>query len=218
MGEFDVLSAPGIGARLYRTGDGSGRAGVLVLHPWWGLNEDVVAFADRLAGAGFAVAAPDLYHGDVVDTVEAAERRVARLDAAEGLSVVRAAIADLEARLGPGGRMAVLGFSLGASFAVGAAGPAIRGTVLYYGTGDPADANGSQPVLGHFAETDPYENEAWVAEFEAAVRSRGHETAFHRYAGTGHWFAEPSREAYRPEAAEVAFGRTLAFLERTLRG
>ncbi len=218
MGEFDVLSAPGIEARVYRTGDDAGRAGVLVLHPWWGLNEDVLAFADRLAGAGFAVAAPDLYHGDVVRTVEAAEERVARLDAAESMSIVRAAIAGLEATLGPGGRIAVLGFSLGASIAVAAAGPAVRGTVLYYGTGDPADAGGSQPILGHFAETDPYEDEAWVAEFEAAVRSRGHETLFHRYAGTGHWFAEPSREAYRAEAAEIAFGRTLAFLERTLRG
>jgi carboxymethylenebutenolidase len=41
---------------------------------------------------------------------------------------------------------------------------------------------------------------------------------FHHYAATGHWFAEPSRDAYRPEAADLAFERTLAFLERSLRG
>jgi dienelactone hydrolase len=38
----------------------------------------------------------------------------------------------------------------------------------------------------------------------------------HRYPGTGHWFAEPSRDAYRPEAAELAFERTVEFLERQL--
>ncbi|RYG28322.1 dienelactone hydrolase family protein, partial [bacterium] len=32
--------------------------GVLVLHPWWGLNEDVKAFCNRLADAGFVAFAP----------------------------------------------------------------------------------------------------------------------------------------------------------------
>jgi carboxymethylenebutenolidase len=217
MGEFDVVSAPAIEARVYETGDPALGAGVLVLHPWWGLNADVIAFADRLAAAGYAVAAPDLYHGDVVDTIEAAEERVVRLGGAEGVEIVRAAADDVATKLGPDGRIVVLGFSLGASFAIAAAHPAVRGTVLYYGTGDPSHASGEQPVLGHFAEADPYEDDAWVARFEEILGQLGHETVFHRYPGTGHWFAEPSRDAYRVEAAELAFERTLAFLERTLR-
>ena len=218
MGEFDVVSAPGIEARVYEAGNLTGGAGVVVLHPWWGLNADVLAFADRLADAGYAVSAPDLYHGDVVDTIEAADERVGGLDAAEGMAIVRATVADLEAKLGPGGRIAVLGFSLGASFALAAVGPAIRGTILYYGTGDPSHAGGTQPILGHFAEADQYEDDAWVTQFEGALGAVGHETVFHRYAGTGHWFAEPSRDAYRAESAELAFERTLAFLGRTIRG
>jgi len=218
MGEFDVVSAPGIEARVYEAGDVAGGAGAIVLHAWWGLNADVIAFADRLAAAGYAVAAPDLYHGDVVDTIEAADERVGQLDGAEGMSIVRATVEDLATKLGPDARLAVLGFSLGASFAVAAAHAAVRGTVLYYGTGDPSDAGGAQPVLGHFAETDPYEDDAWVAQFEGILRSRGHDAVFHHYPGTGHWFAEPSRDAYRAEAAELAFERTLAFLERALRG
>jgi carboxymethylenebutenolidase len=217
MGEFDVVSTPGVEARVYEAGDPSGGAGVVVLHPWWGLNADVLAFADRLAAAGYAVAAPDLYHGDVVDTVEAADGRVGQLDGAEGMAIVNAAAQDLATRLGPDARLAVLGFSLGASFAIRASHPAVRGTVLYYGTGDPGDATGTVPVLGHFAEADPYEDDAWVARFEEQLRARGHDTVFHRYPGTGHWFAEPSRDAYRAEAAELAFERTLAFLERALR-
>ena len=217
MGEFDVVSAPGIEARVYEAGEAPDGAGVLVLHPWWGLNADVLAFADRLAATGYAVAAPDLYHGDVVDTVEAADERVGRLDGAQGAAIVEAALADLAARLGPGARVAVLGFSLGASFAVAASQPSVRAVVLYYGTGDPDEASGTAPVLGHFAEADPYEDDAWVAQFEEALRSQGRAVAFHRYPGTGHWFAEPSRDAYRADAAELALARTLEFLDRTLR-
>jgi carboxymethylenebutenolidase len=221
MGEFDVVSAPGIEARVYEaglSGASAPAAGVVVLHAWWGLNADVVAFADRLAGAGLAVAAPDLYHGDVVATVEDAERRVEALDGREASAIVTATVEDLASRLGAEARLAVLGFSLGASFAVAAAHPAIAATVLYYGTGDPSAASGSAPVLGHFAEADPYEDDAWVAEFARLLAASGCEVVVHRYPGTGHWFAEPSRDAYRPDAAELAFERTLAFLERALRG
>lgn len=47
--------------------------GVLVLHAWWGLNETVKAFYNRLAETGFVVFAPDLYHGQVADTIAQAE-------------------------------------------------------------------------------------------------------------------------------------------------
>src|SRR6266511_5758057 len=39
--------------------------GVLVLHPWWGLNDDVRASAERLRREGYEVATPDLFHGRV---------------------------------------------------------------------------------------------------------------------------------------------------------
>ncbi len=54
----------------------------MVLHPWWGLNGDVMAFADRLAAAGFVVAAPDLYGGAVATTIDAAERLSEGIDEA----------------------------------------------------------------------------------------------------------------------------------------
>jgi carboxymethylenebutenolidase len=53
---------------------------------------------------------------------------------------------------------------------------------------------------------------------EEAFRAAGRDATVHRYPGTGHWFAEPSRvDAYRSDAAELAFSRTLEFLDRTLR-
>jgi carboxymethylenebutenolidase len=41
----------------------------------------------------------------------------------------------------------------------------------------------------------------------------GRPTELYTYLGTGHWFAEPSQEAYAKDAAELAFDRTIRFLE-----
>ena len=55
-----------------------------------------------------------------------------------------------------------------------------------------------------------------VTEFEEGLTSAGRDVEIHRYKGTGHWFAEPSRDAYRAAAADLAFERTVAFLNRHL--
>jgi carboxymethylenebutenolidase len=91
------------------------------------------------------------------------------------------------------------------------------GSVLYYGTtGGAVLTRSTTPVLGHFAADDPYEDAAWVAEFAQTMRGAGREVTIHTYPGTGHWFAEPSRDAYRADAAELAWERTLAFLRQHL--
>jgi carboxymethylenebutenolidase len=91
--------------------------------------------------------------------------------------------------------------------------PAVAATVVYYGTmTGPSLARATVPVLGHFAEEDPYEPEEALRGFERALRETGRSLTIHRYPGTGHWFAEPSRDAWRPEAAQLAFDRTVEFL------
>jgi carboxymethylenebutenolidase len=227
MGTFETIEVGSTTSRLYAAGDvGPGAAGVVgpgagvvVFHPWWGLDDDITAYADRLAAAGFAVVAPDLFGGQVAATIEHAERLAGAADVAVVDAIALAAVDHLADRLGPTARLAALGFSFGAHWAMGS--PAERdrllASVVYYGsTGGPVLSRSSVPVLGHFAETDPYESDEGVAEFEVALRSTGRDVVIHRYPGTGHWFAEPSRDAYRPAAADLAFERTVAFLGRHL--
>jgi len=58
MGRFETIAAGGASSRVYAAGDDApGAPGVVVFHPWWGLNEDLLAYADRVAAAGFAVVA-----------------------------------------------------------------------------------------------------------------------------------------------------------------
>jgi carboxymethylenebutenolidase len=198
------------------TGSGSP---VLVLHAWWGLNDTIKALCDRLAEAGFVTFAPDLYQGKVTDQIPEAEKLIGTLDEKADQAVSSAA-AFLRERAGTSDAgIAVIGFSLGAYYALdfSAKEPEhMRSVVLFYGTG-PADFSRSKAeYLGHFAENDSYEPLESVGELEEAIKEAGRPVTFHHYPGTGHWFFEPDRaDAYNQEAAALAWERTLAFLRRT---
>lgn len=199
---------------------------VLVLHAWWGLNDTIRAFCNRLADAGFMVFAPDLYHGKVTDTIEGAEALSSALDSERARADLTAAVAFLaehESQISPAGgedkNIAVVGFSLGASYALqlSDADPRrISAVVLFYGT-RPGEYNRSRAVyLGHFAENDEFEPQMEVDALEDALRQAGRLVTFYRYPGTGHWFFEPDRtQAFDAAAAELAWDRTLAFLKDT---
>ena len=110
-----------------------------------------------------------------------------------------------------------MGFSLGAAYALELSGSApelIRRVVTYYGTGGGRFDRSHASYLAHYAADDPYEpaeNAAWL---ESELKSAGRPAVFHRYPGTGHWFAEPDRpDAYNANAAGLAWERTLAFLK-----
>ena len=219
MTDFEELAAGDKNVRVYLRIPEDARTGVVVFHPWWGLSDDVVAYADRLAGEGFAVVAPDMFGGQVATTIEDAELLAQRADEAALGSIALVALDHLAARLGPDGRLAALGFSFGAYWAMWS--PTQRdgavASIVYYGTtGGSVLTEASVPVLGHFAESDPYASDESVAEFESSLKAVARDVTIHRYPGTGHWFAEPSRDAYRPEAADLAFERTVSFVEQHL--
>jgi carboxymethylenebutenolidase len=215
-GRFEELAVGREAVRLYTSG-AADAPGVLVFHPWWGLNDDVIAYADRLAGAGFAVVAPDLIRGRVASTIEDAERLASEKDEHHAEATTLAAVDRLASSTGS--RIGTLGFSMGGPWAMWCATrrPAVAASVVYYAASyGPTLARASVPVLGHFAEVDPYEPDDVVQTFEQMLRDAGRHVVIHRYPGTGHWFAEPSRDAWAPEAADLAFARTVEFLRDQL--
>jgi len=194
---------------------------VLVLHAWWGLNDIIKAFCTRLADAGFVAFAPDLYHGQVAEDIASAEKLARALGANfhQANAEIAEAVKFLNERAGQAaGGLAVIGFSLGASYALDLAGAdpeGLRSVVIFYGTGGDDFSRSKAAFLGHFAENDPFEPQAGVDELESAIRRAGRPVTFYRYSGTGHWFFEPDRaDAYNPAAAGLAWDRTLAFLKR----
>lgn len=200
--------------------DGSG-PGVLVLHPWWGLNKDIKEVCDKLAEAGFVALAPDLYDGRIATTIAEAEKFVEIMDEDAAKLLVKAALDELLAHEAcQGSKIGVIGFSLGAGFAVGIAHAqpdAVSAVVLFYGLGWAEQTNTQASYLGHFAENDPYEDDEYRDHFEKKLKENGRPATFHIYPGTGHWFFEPSRtDAYNAAAATLAWERTLSFLKETI--
>ncbi len=206
---------------------GNGR-GVLVLHAWWGLNDTIKNFCTRLAEHGFVAYAPDLYHGQVADTIPDAEILSQAVDANHVQTEAKVAEATLflaEYVGQPARGVAVVAFSLGGYYALqlSNADPAhIHSVVLFYGTGGDFYGtsaedfiNSRADYLGHFAENDPYEPPSNADKLERALRQAGRPVTLYRYSGVGHWFFEPDRtDAYNAEAANLAWERTLQFLER----
>ena len=198
---------------------GSLRPGVLVLHPWWGLNVDVRASAERLRAEGYAVETPDLFHGKVATTIEAAKSLSGAVSKnwQSAMAEIEEAFSKLSAQADP---IAVLAWSMGVWFSwqLAQAHPhKIKGLVSYYGYGEIESGKSLPPILGHFAENDEFEALDDVRAAEKAVKDSGAVAQFHIYPGTRHWFDEPSRPEYDKAASELAFGRTLAFLKKQLR-
>lgn len=192
---------------------------VLVLHAWWGLNQTMRDFCRRLAEAGFIVFAPDMYDGKTAETIPEAEALRDSFDHEKAKPLVANAAKWIFGQYGKKRKgLAVIGFSLGAYFALDlscAAPETVDLVTVFYGTG-PADYSKSQSAyLGHFAETDPFEPQAEVDGLKAKLAQAGRPVNFYVYPSTGHWFFEADRaDAYSPVAAEAAWRRTVQFLKR----
>ena len=192
--------------------------GVLVLHAWWGLNDFMRGFCDRLAQEGFVALAPDMFSGRVARTVPEAEALVAQVPERQAVpSKTLSALDELSQHpaVAPGG-VATIGFSYGGYWAFWLATQrpqAIRAVTVFYGSGEGDFAKSQAAFLGHFAEADPYESQDGIRGLESALKGAGRPTTFHTYPGTGHWFFESDRpDAYNAPAAQLAWDRTLAFL------
>lgn len=194
--------------------------GVLVLHAWWGLNDTVKHFCTQLAEFGFTCFAPDLYHGRITQNITDAETLSRSLfaDLAHPRADLAEAVAFLAERTDQNAQgLAVIGFSLGAFFALDLSvthPDLVRSVVVFYGTrpGDYVDAQAD--YLGHFAEVDEFEPQEDVESLEESLKLAGLSVTFHYYEDTSHWFFEPDRkQAYNPTAAGLAWDRTLTFLE-----
>jgi carboxymethylenebutenolidase len=77
----------------------------------------------------------------------------------------------------------------------------------------------SCPLLGLYGAEDNLIPVADVEELKRRLATTQHAHEVHLYAGAGHAFLNDTRpEAWRPQAAEAAWGRLVPFLHRELGG
>ncbi len=201
-----------------------GAPGVIVIHEWWGLNENIESMARQLAEAGYVALAVDLYRGEVAaDRDKARELMTASMDRNEALERnLKEAHAFLE---GQGAtKVASIGWCFGGGWSLQTAlllPDELDGAIIYYGrvvTDRDQLATLTTPILGHFGSEDGGIPVDSVREFEAALSELGKAAQIHIYEGADHAFANPSGTRYAAEAATQAWQRTIDFLAENLKG
>lgn len=197
--------------------------GIIAIHEWWGLNENIEAMAQRLAGEGYQVLAVDLYGGETAQTPEAARELMQSVmqspsPAKENLQQAYEYLAG--DRNAP--EVGVIGWCFGGGWALRTAlllPQRLDAAVIYYGelVTEPIELAALQmPILGLFGAEDqviPVEN---VRQFEQTLDSLGKTAEIHIYEDAGHAFANPSGDSYVPKAATAAWEETTQFLQEYL--
>ena len=211
---FDVDSQPAAG--YLATPAQPNAPGVIVLHAWWGLNPFFKSLCDRLASEGFVVFAPDLNNGKVAKTVDEAKQLMSEVEFERKQAIVDALVDFMRGRpelqKGP---LSLIGFSMGAAWSLVLASQSpedIGKVILFYGIGDAEISKIKAEIMGHYSDVDEWEPLDGIRAMEADMRAAGLNPIFHIYPNKSHWFFEADRPEYDPEAAQLAWTRTLEFL------
>ncbi len=198
-----------------RTGPGHP---LLLLHSWWGLDAGVRRLADRISDEGHTVLVPDLLTGETFEDAEAAEAHLHSLDVDRLASLTQASVHLVrEKGADPDAPVSIVGLSMGASLGLWASiriPEAVSRVVGFYGT-QTIDFTGARAAYQlHFADDDDLVDSDEATFMEATIGLSGLSVESHGYPGTSHWFFEPERPNYDPDAAEQAWERMVRFLRR----
>lgn len=196
---------------------------VVVIHEWWGLNDHIRHWSDRLAEDGYATLAVDLYGGEVATDPDGAMRLMKAVEPAKAEAMLAAAheLLASDPRIAAD-KQAVIGWCFGGGWSLrdAIATPGLDAAVIYYGhpVTDAAQlASIEAPLLGVFANQDQAIPPAVVDAFAKALEAAGKSIELHRYDAV-HAFANPSNANYDQAAAAEAWAHTREFLAEHLRG
>src|SRR5215208_4196208 len=196
----------------------SNAPGVIVLHAWWGLNQFFKNLCDRLAAEGFVAFAPDLNEGKIATTIDEAKQIMSGSDSERKHAIVAEAPDFLRGRLEvQKDSFSLIGFSMGAAWSLVLASERpedISKVVLFYGIEGADFARVKAEILGHYSDVDEWEPMDGIRAMEADMRTAGLAPTFHIYPHRSHWFFEADRPEFDPQAAELAWTRTLEFLRK----
>jgi carboxymethylenebutenolidase len=199
---------------------------VIMIHEWWGLNEDIKNQADILAREGYVVLAVDLYQGEVATTSDRSRELSSsvRNNPASAIDNLQSAVNYVKSlEIVDGNRIASLGWCFGGDWslqlAVNSSEDPLAATIVYYGSPitDTASLSSiSWPVLGIFGDQDQAIPVESVKQFAVALNASGITNDIYLYEGVGHAFANPSGDNYAPKETADAWQKTIGFLKMYL--
>jgi carboxymethylenebutenolidase len=229
MGEMVTYQRPdGQEAKAYlvEPAQGNNAPGIVVIQEWWGLNDQIKGVADKYAAAGYRVLVPDLYRGKLALEANEAEHLMNDLDFADAASQdIRGAVQYLKKTGSP--RAGVTGYCMGGALTVLAAVfvPESDANATWYGYPpleyvDPAQIK--VPLLGHWGTQDQFFSIDGVDALEGKLKDANVGYEFYRY-DAKHAFANEEADSknlpplgYNPQAADLAWQRTITFFNNNL--
>ena len=198
---------------------------VLLVHEFFGINEDITQKADLLAQQGYLVLAVDAYRGNTTPLIPRAIWLVVTTPQEEIRADIDAGYRYLAALLQVNAdRIGAVGFCFGGTqvMHLGTRNPDLRANVIYYGNGPITDPQAlgvmgqSGPVLGIYGEQDTGIPLEQVQGFEQAMQARGIQHQMTVYPGVGHAFVHMDTLSV-PGPAQDAWNQMLDFLENSLK-
>lgn len=221
------ISYPGSGDEmkgyLVRPADQTGKLGtVIVVHENRGLNPHIRDVARRVALEGFVALAPDFMTplGGTPDDENRARDLFSQLDPAQVAANAVATVAYLKGYKDGNGKVGAVGFCWGGGtvnmLAVNA--PDLAAAVAYYGMQPKAEdvPKIKAALMLHYAGLDTRTN-AGIDVFKKALDAAHVEYSVYVYEGANHAFNNDTSAArYDKKAADLAWGRTIAFLKEKL--
>lgn len=196
---------------------------IVMVHEWWGINDNIKSMADRFAGEGYTVLAVDLFDGKVATKSDEAMKlyQAGMANIPAGEQNVAAAVTYL--RKNGATSVGSVGYCFGGhwSLRTGLAGGAqVNAVVMYYGA-PITDAAGLSrmraPLLGLFGGKDTGIPVDSVRAMEATLKKAGRSASITIYPNAGHAFANPTGQSYDKATADDAWGKTLAFFKANLK-
>ena len=193
---------------------------ILMIHEWWGLNDQIKSVAADLSSLGYIVFAIDLYNGEVATTRAKAKKLTQDLNPEQAARSIGASFSLLKEMENCNGKLGSIGWCFGGGWSLQAAilNP-IDACVIYYGRVNVSSVELQSlqaPVLGHFGKKDKFINEKMVKGFEKNMKSLANSNYKNYWYDADHAFANPTSARYDKGNAALAWSRTLKFFNKNL--
>jgi carboxymethylenebutenolidase len=198
--------------------DSSNKA-VIIIHEYWGLNDQIRDVAGRYADAGFVAVAPDLYRGEVATNPDEASKLMNALQLEDGLDTIKDVVVKFqdEHKIS---RFGITGFCMGGTFALQAVChlEGLHASAPFYGDiPDEMTLKGLKtPVLFVSATEDKWINPAKVAELERIAADNLLPIHSVKYEADHAFFNNTRPEVYNEQAAKDAWEKVINFFNDNL--
>lgn len=219
LASVEVKTGSGRGVKGYLGTPAKKAPAIVLVHEWWGLNDQIKSVAADLTERGYLTLCVDLYDGKLTKDAGQAGAYMQALDAKKATETMTAWLEWLRRHSAGTGKVGTVGWCMGGSWSLNASIAApVDATVVYYGdvsrsSEDLAKLKG--PVQGHFARRDQWITKAMVDGFEASMKKLGKKLELHWYEAD-HAFANPSGDNFQRADAKLAWDRTLKFFQVNL--